>query len=119
MAIGLVKRSSGLRTADRGRSGSELRGRYSHDSNPVVEVTVVALATTKRIFEVNPLLAGMVLMGIFYLYWFAAHRPLTRIYADYSPNIERILRGTERIFWGVWVIYSLTAIVWGVYSLFN
>jgi hypothetical protein len=79
----------------------------------------MALETTKRILEVNSLLAGIVLLAVFYLYWFAAKRPLTKIYETHPLKVSRILHGSERIFWGVWLAYAGVAIGWGVYSLFK
>jgi hypothetical protein len=79
----------------------------------------VPIATTTRVIEVNPLLAGIVMLGVFYLYWFAATRPLTKIYETHPPKISRILHGSERIFWGVWLAWAGVAIGSWVYSLFN
>lgn len=45
----------------------------------------VPIPTTTHVIQVNPLLAGIVMLGVFYLYWFAAKRPLTKIY-EVVPN---------------------------------
>jgi len=76
------------------------------------------VATTTRIIEVNPLIAGLLMGGVFYLYWFVGNRPLTKLYVTYPPKISRILHGSEWVFWGVWVSYAIVATGWGIYSIF-
>lgn len=76
-----------------------------------------AVAASKRISNISPLLSGVAMLAIFGLYCLLRLRSNNRQFERFSDQIRPILKVSEKIFWSVWLLYAVGGIGFGLYDL--
>jgi hypothetical protein len=73
----------------------------------------------RQISDGNPLIPAIVMLAVFLLYWFAAKRPLKKLFGRFPPLVDQGLRLAEGLFWTVTVVYAVGGIIFGIWRLLD